>query len=188
MRRPPAHRVPSETIDAMNTDTSTVEHLHQLLQKFDTAMLVTHTAQGEIRARPMAIVRVDPDCRVWFFSGKGSGKVGEIVEDCEVNIVCQDEFSLYLSISGRATLQRNREKIDELWEEGFQTWFPQGKDDPDLMLIAVEPTEGEYWDNEGFNKIKYLFERAKAFASGSRPAVEEIEQHAKVALAGAGVH
>ena len=165
-------------------NSSTLEpatHLRRLLAKFQTAMLVTHADGGELRARPMAIARTEDCCRIWFFSGNDSGKIHEIGSDAQVSVVCQRDESIYLSLSGTASVCRDRDKIADLWNEAFRPWFPKGKDDPDLSLIVVEPEDGEYWDNEGFNKIKYLFETAKAYAAGERPAVEEGSQHAKVA-------
>ncbi len=145
-------------------------------------MLVTHTPEGELRGRPMAIAEIEDDCRLWFFSGSTCGKVEEIKDDSQVSIICQREESIYLSISGIATVNRERTKINALWKESFRTYFPKGKDDPDIALIHVVPEDGEYWDNEGFNKIKYIFQAAKAYATGTVPAIEEGQQHAKVAL------
>jgi general stress protein 26 len=153
-----------------------------LLKRFDTAMLVTHTAAGGLRARPMAIARVEDTCRVWFFTSVASGKVHEIETDTHVNVVCQKERDIYLSLSGIATLRRDRAKIEELWQETYKVWFPGGKDDPELALVSVEPQDGEFWDEEGFKKIKYLFEAAKAYATGTTPQIAEGEQHAKVNL------
>lgn len=145
-------------------------------------MLVTHTPIGELRARPMAIAAVDDDCRVWFFSASSSGKMHEIEDHSQVNVVCQKDQDVFISISGRARMNRDRAKIDELWNEFYRVWFPRGKNDADLVLLSIEPQEGEYWDNEGFNKVKMFFEAAKAYATRSQPHVTEGDQHAKVVL------
>ena len=158
------------------------EHFHRLLKQFHTAMLVTHAGDGRLRARPMAVAKVEDDGRVWFFTGAESAKVHEIEADTRVQIVCQNDRSAYLSMSGYADLRRDRSKIAELWQEPFRVWFPAGKDDPNIELIVVRPEEGEFWDNEGFNKIKCLIESAKAYASGTTPAVEEGNQHGRMEL------
>lgn len=165
----------------MSTPESSAKKFHDLLARFETAMLVTHTESGDLRARPMAIAKVEDDCRVWFFSSVASGKVHEIETDTHVNVVCQKERDIYLSLSGLATLQRDRAKVEELWKETYKVWFPRGKDDPELVLVSVEPEDGEFWDEEGFKKIKYLFEAAKALATGTTPNVDA-DQHAKVHL------
>lgn len=164
-------------------DSAQIRHFHDLLSKFETAMLVTHTGEGDLRARPMAIAQVEEGCRVWFFTGVESGKVHEIESDTHVSVVCQRDRDVYLSLSGVAVLNRDRAKVEELWKETLKTWFPKGKSDPNLALVVVEPATGEYWDQEGFRKIEYLFQAAKAYATGTVPAVKEGDQHAKVQLA-----
>lgn len=164
------------------SDPTQIRKFHDLLGQFRTAMLVTHTAEGDLRARPMAIAHVDEDCRVWFFTSAVSGKVHEIESDTHVSLVCQKEHQLYLSLSGIARLSRDRAKVEAYWKETFKVWFPGGQNDPDLALMSIEPATGEYWDEEGFKKIKYLFEAARAYATGTTPHIDEGEQHAKVLL------
>ncbi len=167
----------------MDTTPSPVEarqHFRDLLKKFHTAMLVTHGKDGRLRARPMAVARVDEDGGLWFFSDTDSAKIHEIEADTAVHIVCQDDRSAYLSMSGRAQLRDDFHLIAQLWQEPFRVWFPGGADDPNIKLIRVHPAQGEYWDTTGFQKIKYLFEAAKAYATGETPKVAEGEQHGRV--------
>ncbi len=158
------------------------EHLLKLLQQFHTAMLVTHAGADRLRARPMAVAKVEEDGRVWFLTDVDSAKAHEIETDTRVHLVCQHDRSAYLSLSGHADLVRDRVKVDEVWQAPFKVWFPGGKDDPKLVLIAVRPEEGEYWDNEGVNKLKYLFGALKAYATHTTPEIAEGRQHGQVSL------
>jgi general stress protein 26 len=158
------------------------EHFLKLLKQFSTAMLVTHAGAGELRARPMAIADVEAGGRVWFITSVDTAKVHEIESDTGVHLVCLKEHSAYLSISGRASLSRDRARIERVWQEPFKVWFPKGKDDPEIALIAVTPEEVEFWDNQGLNRVGYLFESAKAYVTGSKPQVKEGEEHAFVKL------
>jgi general stress protein 26 len=158
-----------------------IEKIHAMLEDFDTAMLVTHS-QDVARARPMAIACVESNCALWFFTGRDTAKVHEIEESRRVLIVCQNDHSSYLSLSGSAQLVSNRAKVRELWKETYRNWFPEGVDDPNLVLISVQPEAAEFWDNKGLNGIRYAFELVKAYATGTRPEVKEGEQHGKVAL------
>ena len=157
-----------------------MQKIHDLIEKFDTAMLVTHGRDGFERARPMAIANVEPNGTVWFFTGRVSEKVREILVDDEVLLVMQKDHSLYLSLSGHATLVDNSGKAAELWRESYKTWFPGGINDPNLLLVRVSANLVEYWDNTGLNGIKYLFESAKAYVQGVSPKVSEPEQHDRV--------
>ncbi len=168
----------------MNSNTSGSEqreHFRKLLQQFHTAMLIT-TGGGELRARPMAIAKVEDDGRVWFLTGAETAKVHEIENETRVLLTCQNDRSAYLSLGGRADLVRDHAKIAELWQEPYRVWFPQGKDDPSIELIVVRPEQGEFWDNEGFNKLDYLFQTAKAYVTGTTPEIDEGKQHGRVQL------
>jgi len=154
----------------------------KLIRQFSIAMLVTHVEDDRLRARPMAIAQIEEDGRLWFITAMETAKAHEIEEDTRVQIVCQDDMSVYISLGGRAALVDDREKIHEVWKDSFNVWFPEGRDDPNAILIAVYPQEAEFWDNEGSNKIEYLFESAKALVTGTTPNADDDDQHAYVKL------
>jgi general stress protein 26 len=158
-----------------------VQRIHELLQGFNTAMLVTHGGDFA-HARPMGIATVEPNCDVWFFTQRGSPKVHEIQNDDNVLIVCQDPRGRYVTLSGRAELVADRAKAQQLWSDSFQTWFPDGVADPALLLICVHAEEAEYWDDTGAEALRYYFEAVKARVQGEKPQTNEGEEHAKVAL------
>jgi len=162
--------------------TTPYEKLQELTQDFDAAMLVTRTSEGQLRSRPMALAQVEPNGTLWFMTQRGSGKMEEITQDCDVNVSMQSTMK-FVSISGTAANVSDRDKVAELWSEGFKAWFPGGKDDPDLVLLRVDGTTGEYWDNSGTSGIKYLIEAGKAYLSGTKPDVaDDPEIHGKVTL------
>ncbi len=156
------------------------EHFQKLLEQFQIAMLVTHTTDGHLRARPMTLANVEANGRLWFITDSETAKAHEIEHESDVLVVCQNDRAVYLSLQGRARLVQDRPKIQELWQEPFRVWFPKGKDDPHLALIQVEPIEGEYWDNQGLKKVRYMLEAVKAYATGTTPAVHEGEQHGRL--------
>lgn len=157
-----------------------VEKIRELLKDFDTALLVTHGNETPFHARPMVIAEVEPNCGLWFFTGRSSAKVREIENDQRVLIVCQDEMSRYLALHAAAKLIFDRNKASQLWKETYRTWFPGGVQDPDLVLIRAEPVFAEYWETTGFQSVRHLFEAAKAYERGTRPHVPEGEQHGTV--------
>lgn len=166
------------------SDSQSLEHLRTVLKTFDTAMLVTHAPEGRLRGRPMALAGVDEDGKLWFFTQNDTGKTHEIENDAEVNIVCQRDGDAYASISGRATISHDQAKINELWKESFKVWFSLGKVDPSLALISILPEDGEYWENGGLKRVKYLLDAVRAYATGVRPRLPEPEQHGKIHLHG----
>lgn len=169
----------------MKTDTvsdTQREHFLSVLKKFRTAMLVTHTGSHGFHARPMAIAAMEDDGRLWFFTGANSPKAHEIELDSEVYLTAQDDNDAFLTLSGRAVLIGDRQKIAQLWREPFRVWFPDGPDDPNIELIAVRPERGEYWDNTGFGGAKYFWEATKAYISGTTPDADDPNVHGRVQL------
>lgn len=159
------------------------EKFRDLLSDFTTAVLITHDSKNTLRARPMAIASVDENCDLWFITGKDSAKAHEIERDTHIHLVCQDGWSSCVSLSGRATLVNDRNRLQSLWNAYYQVWFPKGINDPDIVLIHVVGEHGEYWDNTGTNRFTYLFQAAKAMVTGTTPEIEEGDQHGHVKFA-----
>jgi general stress protein 26 len=153
-----------------------LKRLSELVMRFDTAMLVTRTTDGGMRARPLSIADHNEDGTLFFSTSVEAPKVREIEADPHVNVVMQDGRR-YVSISGVAKVVRDRGLVERLWSPSWKIWFPNGKDDPSLCLLRVEPLEAAYWDMTGTVGIKYVFEMAKAYVTGSRPRSDEDERH-----------
>ena len=84
--------------------------------------------------------------------------------------------SIYVSISGKAKLVDNKDKLKELYTPVIKAWFPDGIDDPRLSLLKIDPQESEYWDSSS-NRMITLFKVAKATVTGDG---EDIGKHGKL--------
>ncbi len=156
--------------------------LHELLEDFGVAMLVTRTANGNLRGRPMALAEVETDGTLWFATGRDGGKVDELGKDKYV-VVTMQSSTKFVSLSGVANIVEDRAKIAQLWKTEWKVWFPGGVDDPNIALLCVDGNSAEYWDNSGTSSLKYLVEAGKAFLTGTKlDAGDDPKVHAKVAL------
>lgn len=157
--------------------------VYDLLKSFSTAMFVTVGPTGRPEARPMHVARAEDEAAdIWFFMDKGATVVEEIKAEATVLLAFQNENSAYLSLRGKARVIADRKRIKELWKESYRVWFPGGAEDSNIVLVAVDPIDAEYWDNRGTNKLEYMFESAKAYIKGEKPDVGDIDQHAKTNL------
>ncbi|OYP37719.1 pyridoxamine 5'-phosphate oxidase family protein [Rhodopirellula sp. MGV] len=148
------------------------EKLIGLIGDFRNAMLVTRTSSGELDSRPMAIAEVDDDGTMWFVSDRNSGKIADLMLDQDVAVTMQSSGK-FVSLTGKCQAVEDRQKIDEIWNEAFKVWFPAGKSDPSIVLLRVDPVRGEYWDNSGFQGVKYLLKAGKAYVQGERPTPDD---------------
>jgi general stress protein 26 len=153
------------------------ERLRELISEFGVAMLTTHSGGEEMRARPLAIADKHADGELYFSTAVESPKVGEIEANPQVNVTMQDGRR-FVSITGRARIVDDRALVDKLWSESWKVWFPQGKADPSLRIVIVNPSEAAYWDAAGVEGLKYVFQMAKAYLSGTRPTSDADEVHA----------
>ena len=156
------------------------KRLYDLIKDFRSAMLVTRLADGRMHARPMAVADLDRDGQTYFCTRLDTPKVAELEADPHVAITFQSS-SQFAAINGTARIVHDRALIDTLWSPAWKVWFPKGKDDPALCIIIVEPDEGEFWDNSGFEGLQYMFRAARAYLKGTIPKIDD-DQHAKVKL------
>jgi general stress protein 26 len=164
----------------MAKDKDPRKHLLELLQDFDTAMLVTRSPGGRLHARPMDIAEITETGELWFCSGLDSGKISEIAGEPEVAVAIQGKTK-YLSLSGRARVSTDPQHIARLWKEDWKVWFPDGPSDPNLCLVGIDPSEGEWWDNSGTRGLKFAFEAVKAYVKGE-PMPDVTDENARVRL------
>lgn len=142
-----------------STRAEQIAALATLLKKARVGMLTTRGADGMLRARPLGMQEVEFDGDLWLATGYDSDKVGEIQANPQVNFSVQnDDANRYVSVAGEASIVRDRAKIDALWSPAMGIFFPQGKDDPNLCLIRIQASGGEYWDGPGtiVGKLLYL--------------------------------
>ncbi|WP_299822088.1 pyridoxamine 5'-phosphate oxidase family protein [uncultured Pontibacter sp.] len=156
----------------MDNNQNTQESLNKLIDMIkdvDIAMMTTIDDDGSLRSRPMRTSKVDASGDLWFFTGYASGKSHEIKDnDAHVNLsYAKPSDELYVSVSGKATLTKDKQKIEELWSPVLKAWFPNGKDDPNVSLIRVQIEKAEYWDAPNSTLVQ-LYGMAKAAITGDR--------------------
>ena len=143
-----------------------VDRLRKMLKGIRSAMLTTQEPDGCLRSRPMATQEVAEDGSLWFFTGRSTSKVGEIQHHQEVNLAYVDEDdSRFVSVSGRAELVDDRKKMEALWSPRFKAWFPDGLEDPDLVLLRVQAESVEFWDSAS-SRLVQLAGYAKVAVTG----------------------
>lgn len=152
-----------------------------VLKHFETAMLVTKASGAAFRARPMAIAGREPNGDLWFVTSSDSPKVEELEKEAQVCATLQSS-TRFLSVSGRAVIVKDRQRIGQLWKPSWKVWFPKGKDDPSLVLVRLVASEAEYWDEHGGKGLSYLLEGARALLRGEKPSTGDAKQHAKLSL------
>ena len=136
----------------------------------DTKFAMLTSEDGDqLRSRPMAISQSKFDGTLWFFTKASSHKVDEVEAHRRVGVSFSDPSAQnYVSLSGTASLVQDRAAIDSHWTELLATWFPKGKDDPDVALLKVAVTQAEYWDTPS-SAMVHAYGYVKAKLTGEAP-------------------
>jgi general stress protein 26 len=161
-------------------DITEIEHALTVLRSFDTCMLVTRTAEGEMHGRPMVVAEMRDDGALTFVTSFASRVVDEIERDGEVLLTFQAKAK-FASAVGRGIVTRDPQRVHALWKAAWLAWFPDGPDDPYVAVVDVLPEYVEVWDNSGTRGIKQAFQIAKAAITKEPPAVAP-ETHEQVRL------
>ena len=151
-----------------------------LVKGIRIAMMSTLDTSGQIRSRPMATQETDFDGTLWFLTRNTSEKVDDLQHYEVVTLDYADpDHSKYITLRGKATLSQDRGKIKELWNAMYKAWFPHGEDDPEITVLRVDITEGEYWEANS-SKIIMGIKYVAAAMTGGAVSVGETG-HVKVA-------
>lgn len=156
-----------------------VEKAKELLSSFRSGMLVTSAMDERPHARPMMIAEVDKDGMLSFVTALSSLKVDEIRRRPSVVLTMQSE-NAFVSAVGDAVIVTDAEEKRRVWAIAAGLWF-QGPDDPEAALIQLQPETVEYWDQRGFNSLRFMFEAVRAVATGDPPR-DDPRQHACVTI------
>ena len=155
--------------------------LLEKIQDINICMMTTTSDDDKsLRSRPMATQKPEPDHSLLFLTDKDSAKVYEVQKDAYVGLSYSNpDDNVYVSVSGRCNAYRDQAKINELWREDLKAWFPEGKEDPNIMILKVEIDKGEYWDSpSGLLSRAYAY--ARAVATGEKSDSDDVNEHAKI--------
>jgi general stress protein 26 len=145
-----------------------IKKLNGLIEDINFAMLTTVDTDGVLRSRPMATQAAEFDGTLWFFTSDKTHKVEEIERDNRVNAsYAAPEDNVYVSVSGTATIVKDRAKMEELWNPILKAWFPEGLDDPNICLLKVNVEQAEYWDSPSSTLVQ-IGGFVKALVTGQR--------------------
>ena len=117
--------------------------------------------------------------RLVFFSHADSGKLEELGADARANVSLQ-AGGRFVSVSGEARSFRDPARAKALWQESQREWFPDGPEDASLVLIEIEPSFVEFWDQSSVSALRLIMNPSPA----KLEALGEGAEHAKIPMRG----
>lgn len=95
---------------------------------------------------------------IWFFVGKPNVVDNLSKSNRAIAAFSSKDHDLFASIHDKLSVDQDRDVIDRLWNPFIAAWF-EGKDDPKLILLRLDPEHAEVWLNESnmMAGVKLLF-------------------------------
>jgi general stress protein 26 len=155
--------------------------LYDLVDEIEIAMMTTRRADGHLEARPMATQKRAAGADLWFVSAEGTAKLRDLEHDPHVNLAFyKDRTREWISVSGLATMSRDRDRIRELYAPDWKIWFTEEGDprhgtpeDPRMVLIGVK-IHGAVFMEVNKPQPVVLYEMAKGWFTGGTPDVGDV--------------
>ena len=154
---------------------------YSTIDGIEIAMMTTRRRDGHLRSRAMATQRQAAGADLWFVCREGSAKLDDLSYDQHLNLsYYRDSNREWVSVSGTATVSRERSTIARLFAEDWKIWFPQEgdarhgtADDPRLVLIGVTVHAVEFLEVARSRPV-LRFEPVKGWLTGREPEFGEM--------------
>ncbi|WEK43392.1 MAG: pyridoxamine 5'-phosphate oxidase family protein [Candidatus Sphingomonas colombiensis] len=143
----------------------------------ESPLLMVGPADGGTHSEPLTAQldkhQVDT---LFFFVGRSNriAKAGALM----LQFVSKGH-DFFACLHGEARVDNDRTQIDKLWNKQVEAWFPDGKDDPNLILLRVDIDNAELWETDISiaGRIKMIFGGAIRSDDGGHHA--KVEKTAK---------
>jgi general stress protein 26 len=153
-----------------------LEKLYTHIADIEVAMMTTRRIDGHLQARAMATQKRAAGADLWFVTLDKTQKLRDLDSDSHLNLsYYKDRTREWISVSGIASITRDREKIHELYAPDWKAWFPKEgdplhgtKDDPRMVLIGVDIHAAVFLEVNKPQPV-VLFELVKGWLTGSTP-------------------
>jgi general stress protein 26 len=149
-----------------------IDRVWEIVEKVGVCMLTTQSS-SQLRARPVEARVSRATGMILVVTDICSMKAKEIEAAPDVGLAFIDTSqNAYLSVTGRASLVRDIEKIEEVWRKTDDMWWPGGPSDSNVCLLRVEPVLAELWDGPASAAVR-AFEIVRATVTGTEPNLGE---------------
>src|SRR5688572_13521988 len=153
-----------------------LDTLYGMINDIEIAMMTTRRPDGHLEARAMANQKPMAGADLWFVTLEGNAKLRNLKADPHVNLsYYKDRTREWISVSGMATISRDRQKIRELYAPDWKMWFPyEGDprhgtpDDPRMVLIGVDIEAAVFLEVNKPQPV-VLYELVKGWLTATEP-------------------
>lgn len=141
---------------------SIVTRAKDIIKDAVNGVLVTVDENGFPHSRTMWTADVDDSFKVYFVTGRSLLKCRQIQQNPKVCVFWTKTDAgvigwNYAFIKGEADITDDQSLRDKFWNDEFKTYFPQGKEDPEYVVIIIKPKELMVMDSHKYPLDKIEF-------------------------------
>jgi general stress protein 26 len=137
----------------------------ELLETADAAIVTTVDPEGFPQTRAMFNLRRKEqfpglgrlfekhrhDFLVYFTTNSSSLKIAQIKANPRVSVYyCMPSDFRGLMLSGEMELVRDKQEKEQVWQKGWELYYPGGVHDPDHTVLKLRPTIVKYYHQLNF--------------------------------------
>ena len=114
----------------------------------DMTMMLGLVGLEDGHTRPMTAQVEHDRGPIWFFTARDNTIVQNLGGGVRaIATFASKGHDLFASVQGQLVMDNDRAVIDRLWNSFIAAWYEQGKDDPKLTLLRLDPERAEIWLN-----------------------------------------
>lgn len=92
---------------------------------------------------------------IYFFASRSEGIGHDLQQGSRaVATFVSKGHGLFAHIHGTLAESTDRSVIDRLWNPIIASWYKQGKDDPELLLVKFDTTRADVWESSTGDTLK----------------------------------
>lgn len=96
------------------------------------------------------------DFLVYLTTNTSSGKIAHIRENPKVAIYyCKPSEWRGLLLAGEIEIVTDKKIKEEIWQEGWEMYYPGGPDDPDHTVLCLRPMLARYYHQLNFANFSF---------------------------------
>jgi general stress protein 26 len=113
--------------------------------KSDMTVMLGVNGVDDGHARPMTAQLDGKHGPIWFFTATDSALTRHLGSDSRaICTFASKDHEVFATVHGTIVLDNDRAVVERLWNPFVAAWY-EGKDDPKLALLRLNPDQGEIW-------------------------------------------
>lgn len=130
--------------DVKITETEAIDAFWEHVKEGTTVMVGINATDKH--TQPMTTFPESHNNLIWFFTRDDTDFAKEVAGHPDARMILQSkDQDVQADVRGTFRIHRDQARIDKFWNPMVAAWYPDGKTDPHLTLLAFTPKDAQIW-------------------------------------------